>query len=165
MRLIRALWYAKIMLIIAVAAKAAPADSYWLVDYDRAFDKAKASSKPLLISFTGSDWCLWCKKLDRELFETDVFTKSFGYLVIPVQLDFPQRRQLPARTQRQNNRLKARFSVENFPTVILYDPIAERELWRHSYFEITPEAYLEILRIATRLKPESLDLDALSDEK
>ncbi|MCE5318679.1 MAG: thioredoxin family protein [Parachlamydia sp.] len=32
----------------------------WMTNYEEAVTKSKSSSKPLLMFFTGSDWCGWC---------------------------------------------------------------------------------------------------------
>ena len=33
-------------------------------DYDAAAARAKVSGKPIFALFTGSDWCIWCKRLE-----------------------------------------------------------------------------------------------------
>ena len=40
-----------------------------MTDYKAALAKAKAENKDVLIDFSGSDWCRWCVKLDKEVFE------------------------------------------------------------------------------------------------
>ena len=45
----------------------------WLDDYDVAIEKAAAENKPIVVDFSGSDWCGWCIRLDKEVFATEVF--------------------------------------------------------------------------------------------
>jgi len=45
----------------------------WLVDIDEAYAKAKKTNKPILANFTGSDWCGWCKRLDKDVFNKPLY--------------------------------------------------------------------------------------------
>ena len=44
----------------------------WGTDYKAALAQAKAENKQVLLDFTGSDWCGYCKLLDKEVLEPDV---------------------------------------------------------------------------------------------
>lgn len=127
------------------------ADSYWHTNYEIAETIAQAEEKPILIFFTGSDWCLWCKKLERELFAKEAFSAEIESTAVPLLLDFPQRRKLPPKQGRRNKALKAQFAIEAFPTVILFDPLRKEERLRHGYFETTPESYIETLKRAAQI--------------
>ena len=48
----------------------------WMTDFEAAKEKAKKEGKDLLIDFTGSDWCGWCIKLSKEVFEQEAFKKE-----------------------------------------------------------------------------------------
>ena len=50
-----------------------PDENVWVTDYEEAFVKARNENKHVLINFTGSDWCGWCKKLEREVFSQPEF--------------------------------------------------------------------------------------------
>lgn len=138
--------FATLLISITVAVSAAASDSYWKTDYATAIDDAKKSNRLILLNFTGSDWCSWCKKFDRELFNQTTFAEKIETHAIPLALDFPRRRSLPSKHARQNRILQGKFNVETFPTIILYDPATDRELLRHSYFSTTPEKYLAALQ-------------------
>ena len=45
----------------------------WLSDYNKAVDQAKADNKDILLDFTGSDWCPWCIRMDKEVLDTKEF--------------------------------------------------------------------------------------------
>lgn len=136
-------WYASVLFSISMTPLTAADQSYWRSDYESALTEAVESKRLVLLSFTGSDWCLWCRKLDRELFSQEPFQEGINHIAVPVQIDFPRHRQLPPREQRRNKVLQARFKVEAIPTVILYDPVTQKELLRHSYLETEPHAYLQ----------------------
>lgn len=58
-------------------------DELWQTDFHAAKDKAKADNKLLLVDFTGSDWCPWCKKLHEEVFEKDAFKDEYAQAFRP----------------------------------------------------------------------------------
>lgn len=94
----------------------------WLADYSQALAQAKAQKKPLLIDFTGSDWCGWCMKLDREVFATADFKAYAAKNLVLVRADFPKRHALPAAQRAHNEKLASRFHVNAFPTVVVLRP-------------------------------------------
>jgi len=89
----------------------------WLTDMDQAMEQAKKRDLPLMVVFSGSDWCGWCKKLDQEVFQQQEFQDYARTRVISVMLDTP-------RSQLSNKPHKAimeKYGVEGFPSVILLD--------------------------------------------
>ena len=49
----------------------------WETDFKKASSTAKASGKYIMLDFSGSDWCGWCIKLEKEVFSQDAF-KDFA---------------------------------------------------------------------------------------
>ena len=47
----------------------------WLVNYDEVYKASIEQDKPIMANFTGSDWCGWCKKLKKAVFDTETFKK------------------------------------------------------------------------------------------
>lgn len=97
----------------------ARADSEWLTDFDQAQQKAKADNKLVLLNFTGSDWCGWCIKLDREVFSKPEFREYANKNLVLVELDFPRTKQIDRSLLRKNMELAEKFQVEAFPTIIV----------------------------------------------
>jgi thioredoxin-related protein len=102
------------LLLTPVAALAAEG---WLTDLDAAKKQAAAEKKDILIDFTGSDWCGWCIKLDKEVFATDAFKAQKDFVL--VSLDFPRKKQLPADQKAKNEALAQAWGIQGFPTIIL----------------------------------------------
>lgn len=48
------------------AQKASKEDVVWHTDLNKAIELSKKENKPLMLFFTGSDWCGWCKKLQKK---------------------------------------------------------------------------------------------------
>ncbi len=118
----------------------------WTQDIDEAMEKAKAEKKDLLLNFTGSDWCVWCKKLEGEVFGKEEFVKEAQKQFVMVTLDFPQdKANVPVEIQKQNATWKQKFGVSGFPTVYLTNAEG-RPYAKTGYQPGGPEAYLPHLK-------------------
>lgn len=104
-----------------VFAQARSGKIQWLTNYEQAVTQSKDSSKPIVLFFTGSDWCSWCKKLEEEVFNTPEFAQDTGDKFIFVRLDFPLNSPLPANLTAQNKQLQKKFDIRSFPTVVVLD--------------------------------------------
>ena len=102
--------------------------SDWLINYDEVYNKSIKENKPILANFTGSDWCGWCKKLKKAVFDTETFKKWANENVVLFELDYPRRTQQDPIIKRQNAELQQTFRglVRGYPTVLIFD--IEREL-------------------------------------
>lgn len=89
----------------------------WTNNLAEAHELSLKTGKPIMAFFTGSDWCGWCKKLQREVFKKEAFISWANENVIPLELDFPRRTQLPADISQQNRQLQQIFQVRGYPTV------------------------------------------------
>jgi protein disulfide-isomerase len=91
----------------------------WMTDYNKALALAKQTNKPILLFFTGSDWCGWCKKMVQEIFSSPEFAQAVGSSFIFVEVDFPMNKALPPELVQQNAQLKEENGVTGYPTVII----------------------------------------------
>ena len=93
----------------------------WNTNFNAAVSQAKQANKYILLFFTGSDWCGWCKKLDNEVFSTSEFANTVGNQFVFVELDFPMGQKPSSEVEKQNADLKKKFGVTGFPTVVILD--------------------------------------------
>ena len=115
------------MVAIAVAmllgSWALAADDAWMTDYDGAMARATKEGKDLLVDFSGSDWCGWCIKLDKEVFSHEAFQTEASKHFVLVMLDFPRKPENKAKISealtKRNEELKEAFGVRGFPSVML----------------------------------------------
>lgn len=92
----------------------------WHTDMMKAHELSQSSGKPIFAFFTGSDWCGWCHKIQRDVFAKPEFVKWAQKNVILVELDFPRRKQLSPELTKQNNELQQVFQVAGFPTIWMF---------------------------------------------
>ena len=91
----------------------------WMTDFEAAKVKAAEENKSILVDFTGSDWCGWCIKLDKEVFSQAAFQEYAEDELVLVELDFPKRKAQPAELKAQNEMLAKKFGIRGFPTILV----------------------------------------------
>jgi thioredoxin-related protein len=91
----------------------------FVTDYKLALAMAKETKRPILADFTGSDWCGWCIKLKREVFDTEAFKDWASKHAILLEIDFPRSKEQDAALKTQNSDLAKKFQVKGFPTVVV----------------------------------------------
>ena len=94
----------------------------WHTDLSKVVPISIKQDKPILLFFTGSDWCGWCRRLQSEVFAFKQFIDWSNENVILVELDFPRRKQLPAPLLQQNRELARVFGVSGYPTIWIVTP-------------------------------------------
>jgi thioredoxin-related protein len=105
----------------ALAGRASAEESLWQTDFEAAKAKAKAEKKLLLVDFTGSDWCGWCKRLVSEVFGKEEFKKEAPVKFVLVELDYPSSKKQSDELKKQNKELQKRYKVQGFPTIFVMD--------------------------------------------
>lgn len=92
----------------------------WEDSFKKAQKKAKKQNKPILIYFTGSDWCGPCIKLDKKLFHTEKFAKYANKNLILYMADFPRNKDLVKEKHRKTNKsLSKKYAQKEFPTLLM----------------------------------------------
>lgn len=110
---------ALVLLLTLCVTPSLRAEIAWQTDYKKAQEEAKTNNKLVLLDFTGSDWCGWCIKLDREVFSQPEFKDYASKNLVLVELDFPRKKELSTETRKQNQELAGRYGIEGFPTIIV----------------------------------------------
>ena len=113
-----------LVLVVSFSAQAQETKSNleWNTNLIEAVDKSISESKPLLMFFTGSDWCGWCKRLQAEAFFTPAFEKWAKENVILMELDFPRRTAQAEEIKQQNMNMQRMFGVRGYPTIWFVTP-------------------------------------------
>jgi thioredoxin-related protein len=140
----------RLFLVAAAAsllfASLARAESDWLQDYNKAQEEAKANHKLLFLNFTGSDWCGWCIKFDKEVLSQPQF-KNFAHdNLVLLELDFPRKKSQPAEVKKQNVQLAQQYEVLGFPTIVVLNSNGQKVWQFDGIFPGGPEAFIEQLQ-------------------
>lgn len=104
---------------LGLASVALAGGDGWMTDFEAAKAKAKAENKPMLLDFTGSDWCGWCIKLDKEVFGQAAFREYASAELVLVELDFPRGKEQSAKLKAQNEKLAKEYGIRGFPTILV----------------------------------------------
>ena len=117
------------------------AETNWQTDVKQAQAEAKTSNKLMLLDFTGSDWCGWCIKLDREVFSKPEFKEYASKNLVLVELDFPRKKALSDSLKKQNEELASKYDVQGFPTIIVLNGEGKK-VGELGYMEGGPTAFI-----------------------
>lgn len=135
-----------VLFAIALVGSAHAGGDGWMTDFEAAKVKAKADNKHLLLDFTGSDWCGWCIKLNKEVFSKDAFKEYASVELVLVELDFPRDpSKLPEGVAEQNEALAKKYNVEGFPTILILSPEGKL-IKKTGYQRGGAEAYVEHIK-------------------
>ncbi|MBR6798165.1 MAG: thioredoxin family protein [Opitutales bacterium] len=118
----------------------------WTDNFEAAKKQAAAEGKDILVAFSGSDWCGWCVRLEKEVFSEGNFAEKVSKFFVPVYIDNPNDLSLLSEHARKQNRaLTDHYRIEGFPTVLLMD--ASGCIFAQTgYAAGGPEKYLEMLK-------------------
>jgi protein disulfide-isomerase len=111
-----------LLLCLLLATAPLHASDLWSTDYAASTAQATAEKKPVLLEFTGSDWCPPCMKQNKDVFEQPAFADFAKDKLVLVKLDFPRSKPQASEIKERNQQLAAQYKVQGFPTVILLGP-------------------------------------------
>ena len=136
----------KKLIIVVVAGcvwlQSHAAELNWGTDLTKAMAQAKAEKKMVLLDFTGSDWCGWCIKFDKETLSTDKFAAYAKTHLVLVMLDFPNHKPQSAELKAANAALQKKYEVEGFPTFVLLNADGKEIGRQRGYLAGGPDAFI-----------------------
>lgn len=119
----------------------------WTDDYAAAKSEAVDEDRPMLLMFTGSDWCGWCVRLHEEILDEAVFMDWAKDNLVLVYVDFPRRDYRTEKVRSQNDELDSKYDVTGYPTLILTDTTG-KELKRLGYMQGGPKTFIRAIKRA-----------------
>ena len=107
------------LLTTVVSVNAQEKTLHWLTDFEQAKQTSEKFDKPILMYFTGSDWCAPCKKLKADFFSTEKFLKESDKFVL-LMIDMPRASGIISAAQKRKNMLlMQRYNRRgSFPTLV-----------------------------------------------
>ena len=97
----------------------------WETDFEIASLTAKASGKYIMLDFSGSDWCGWCIKLEKEVFSKNAFKDFAEKNLVCVLVDFPRKKKQTMGLKQRNRGLATKYGIQGYPTIIIISPDGE----------------------------------------
>lgn len=129
-------------IVLSVSSASLAIGEGWVDNFEKAKAKAASEGKDLLVDFTGSDWCGWCIKLDKEVFQEESFKTGAPKDFILVALDYPRdKSKMTEDIINQNSKLKDEYGIRGYPTIFLMDAKG-RPYAQTGYQAGGPEKYL-----------------------
>ena len=119
----------------------------WRTDWDTAKVEAEQANKKLILVFSGSDWCIPCIKLEKEIWENSSFIQYAEQHYVLFRADFPKRKKnkLPEAIQQLNEGLASEYNPKGyFPLVVVLDSKGKVK-GQLGYEKSTPEAYIALI--------------------
>lgn len=119
----------------------------WHNNYNNALEVAKAENHPILIVFSGSDWCKPCIKLREQILVKPEFSNWAKNNVVCITVDFPKQKKnaLSPSQQKQNDSLAEKFNPKGvFPLIIVLNT-NEKVLGFKTFEDVTPEQFTKEL--------------------
>lgn len=117
----------------------------WTENWDLALNAAKELKRPILVNFTGSDWCVWCIRLVNEVFSQDEFYEYAKANLVLLKIDFPREIPQTEALKKQNSSLQKQFGIQGYPTIMLADSNG-KEITRTGYQKGGAESYIKHLQ-------------------
>jgi len=135
----------------------------WNEDFAASSETAKKDGKLLLIAFSGSDWCGWCVKMEREIYSDRKFITEAKKKFVLVMIDSPQNQDILSKlAKKQNPELVKKFGIRGYPSTIIARPDGEVVKRFGGYQRGGIEAFLKSLNeVADAANP----VKAVTDEK
>jgi protein disulfide-isomerase len=124
--------------------QAGAAEINWTTDVPKAVEKAKADKKLVMLDFTGSDWCGWCIKLNKEIFSQPEFVEYAQKNIVAVELDFPHGKKQTDELKAANKELQKKYKIQGYPTIVVLNGEG-KEIGRLGYMKGGPKAFIEEL--------------------
>lgn len=132
---------------------------HWTMDFDAAKELAAEKGLPILLNFTGSDWCGWCKRMDENVFAKAPWEEYAGENVMLVTIDFPRNKSIvPEKYVERNKALQTQFGVRGYPTYVILDSDAETKIGQlGAGRDKTPESFIAEFKAVVRFSSSNIE--------
>lgn len=109
--------------VIALGFMVLGTSATWRSNFEQAKSEAKKDHKLILLKFSGSDWCVPCIRMEKDVFNADTFTQFAEDKLVMVNADFPRKKSgLDKAIIKQNEALAEQYDKEgHFPYTVLLD--------------------------------------------
>ena len=131
---------------------------HWTMDYDAAVKLAAEKKLPLILNFTGSDWCGWCKLMDKNVFAKPEWQKYAAKNAVLVTIDFPKDKSIvPEKYVARNSKLQGDFGVKGFPSYVILESDGKTKIGQlGAGQEKTPKSFIAEFKDVVKMSPAGI---------
>lgn len=113
-------------MVLCAALALLPAGAVeWLTNVDQAQKLAAEQGKAVLVDFTGTDWCVYCREMHAKVLDTPEFEAYAAPKFICVEMDLPHKPLLPKAQLEYNRSVVKRYGVTGYPTLLVLNTAGE----------------------------------------
>ncbi len=138
----------KILILLLFTLASAVQAQEWQPSFSDAVTKATEEDKPIVLVFSGSDWCAPCIRLKKHIFDSEEFKVYASEHYVLYNADFPRKKQnqLPEPLMTTNKSLIEKYNPKGyFPLVVVLDK-DEKVLGETGFVaRSSPEKYISTL--------------------
>ena len=120
-----------VVVMVSALAQSTPSVSLsvpkgWIEDVAKARAKAALQGKFVLMAFSGSDWCGWCVRMEKEVFSQQEFVGKASQKYVLVMIDIPRdKSKLSDLAASQNQEIARQYRIGGYPSVVITDAKGE----------------------------------------
>ncbi len=144
-----------VLLFTSITTQAA-----WFNNYNAAVKAAQRKNLPILADVSGKNWCIWCERLNKEVFDTTKFKKFARKNLVLLLIDVPN----PSSPSREAKLFMKKYPVKGFPTVFLLDSNG-KVLYKTGYLSGGPANYIKALKPFIKIAPAPSKVAAKTSSK
>lgn len=114
----------KPLLLLASCLFFSTLQAQWQSNFDMALKVADKENRPIVLVFSGSDWCGPCIRFKRSILDSEEFMNYSESNYVLYNADFPRKKknELPVELSNSNKSLAAEFNPSGyFPLVVVLD--------------------------------------------
>ncbi len=135
------------LFVIAFSVFLSVSAQQWETNFDTAKKRATDENKNIILVFSGSDWCIPCMKLEKNIWESREFINDSKNHFVLLRADFPKKKtnKLSKEQQEQNEKLAEKYNTQGlFPLVEVLNKDG-KVLGSTGYKDVSPSEYVTLL--------------------
>ena len=122
----------------------------WFITWEKAAEEAKKRNKKIYALYTGSDWCVWCKKLKKDVLDSGDFTSFAEKNLVLLYIDKPSSRaNMPEKQREYNENLSKKLQLRGgYPTAGVFTADGKKLATLGGYSKL--DSYIKKLQDAVK---------------